>query len=180
MRTCYAATFRLALAAAALLAGPVSAASPEKPAGSVVDLTRPGTRNLGRPGDDRSGHLRQGVAGLMTGRAAGERQAGGQRFDPSAGVAASSVLPLGATLRVTNLGNGRIAIVQVQDLASRGSDRLLDLSPGAARALGLLGEARVQVAPLSVPQRDGTVRIGDGSGLSGQVATAAASARPEE
>ncbi len=181
MRTWCGHILGLALAAAAL-AAPARAASPEADgrAGSVVTLTRPGARIPGPPGDDHSGRLRQGTAGIMPDRPAGWRQAGGQRYDPAAAVAASSVLPLGATLRVINLSNGRVAMVQVQDVAARGSDRLLDLSPGAARAIGLAGEARVQVAPLAVPQRDGTVRIGEGSGLSGQVAASAVSPRPEE
>ena len=171
----------LALSAVAMtLPGLVNAAEASASGGSVVELTRPGVRNLGPRGDDHSGRVRQGMAGLMTGRLNGERQASGLRFDPSGGVAASSVLPLGTTVRVTNLENGRIAMVQVQDLAPRGSNRLLDLSPASARALGLRGEAKVQVAPLAVPQRDGTILMGDGSGLSGRMAAAAVSARPDE
>lgn len=179
MLTCSRAMLRLVLVGAALV-GPARAETPGQATGSVVELTRPGIRNLGLPGEDRSGRLLKGTAGVMTSRLRGERQAGGQRFDPSAGVAASSVLPLGATVRVTNLSNGRVAWVQVTDVAPRGSRHLVDLSPATARALGLQGEAEVQVAPLAVPQADGTVRMGDGTGLRGQVAAAAVSARPED
>ena len=117
----------------------------------------------------------------MTNRAPGERLAYGPPFDPAGAVAASSVLPLGTTLRVTNLENGQVTMVQVQDLGMAGSDRLLDLSPGIARTIGLnAGVVRVKVAPLAVPQPDGTVRLGEGTGLAGQIAANAVSDRPRD
>ena len=168
--------------AGALLAGPEArAAGPQAPeSGSVVELTRPSLRLSGPRGDDHSGKLRQGVAGVMN-RSPGERMANGERFDPEAAIAASSTLPLGTTLRVTNLENGRITMVQVQDLMPRGDDRLLDLSPSSARFISMVSAAtRVQVAPLAVPQPDGSIRLGEGTGLAGQRAAMAVSERPRD
>ncbi|UFN49593.1 septal ring lytic transglycosylase RlpA family protein [Roseomonas sp. OT10] len=156
------------------------AAGPQEPSGSVVELTRPGARLLGPQGNDRSGRLRQGEAGVMA-RTPGERMANGERFDPEAAIAASSTLPLGTTLRVTNLENGRVTMVQVQDLMPRGDDRLLDLSPGSARFIQMVSAGtRVQVAPLAVPQADGSFRLGEGTGLAGQRAAMAVSERPRD
>ncbi|UPG73209.1 septal ring lytic transglycosylase RlpA family protein [Roseomonas gilardii subsp. gilardii] len=164
----------------------VSAASPVAVAaasdGSVVELTRPTVRPpMGHPGEDRSGDLRQGTAGLITFRIAGEPMANGMPYDPSDYIAASSVLPLGSTLRVKNLENGRITMVQVRDVAPQGSDRLIDLSNQGARAIGLTtAGAAVQIAPLAVPQADGSIRLGAGTGLAGQRAAPSLSDRPRE
>ena len=151
-------------------------------AGSVVELTRPGIRPpMGNPGEDRTGELRQGTAGLITFRIAGEPMANGMPYDPSDYIAASSVLPLGSTLRVKNLENGRITMVQVRDVTPQGSDRLIDLSNQGARAIGLTtAGAAVQIAPLAVPQADGSIRLGAGTGLAGQRAAPALSDRPRE
>lgn len=176
----------LALGTLALPAPPgVFAASPVAVAandGSVVELTRPAVRPpMGHPGEDRSGELRQGTAGLITFRIAGEPMANGMPYDPSDYIAASSVLPLGSTLRVKNLENGRITMVQVRDVAPQGSDRLIDLSNQGARAIGLTtAGAAVQIAPLAVPQADGSIRLGAGTGLAGQRAAPALSDRPRE
>lgn len=102
-------------------------------------------------------------------------------YDPSDYIAASSVLPLGSTLRVKNLENGRITMVQVRDVTPQGSDRLIDLSNQGARAIGLTtAGAAVQIAPLAVPQADGSIRLGAGTGLAGQRAAPALSDRPRE
>jgi rare lipoprotein A len=63
--------------------------------------------------------------------------------------AAHSCLPLGTRIRVTVLETGRSMIVLVNDrLPTRG--RVVDLSMGAARALGIVsqGVAMVQLSPL--------------------------------
>jgi rare lipoprotein A len=168
----------LALGTAVLTDAPgVFAASPAALAGSdgsVVELTRPGIR-------PPMGELRQGTAGLITFRIAGEPMANGMPYDPSDYIAASSVLPLGSTLRVKNLENGRITMVQVRDVTPQGSDRLIDLSNQGARAIGLTtAGAAVQIAPLAVPQADGSIRLGAGTGLAGQRAAPALSDRPRE
>ena len=41
--------------------------------------------------------------------------ADGNRFDPNSNVAASKSLPFGTTAKVTNLKNGKSALVKVQD-----------------------------------------------------------------
>lgn len=73
--------------------------------------------------------------------------ASGERFRPMALTAAHRTLPLGSRLRVT-LGD-RSVVVRVNDRGPAAwTGRSLDLSRGAARALGFerAGEARVHVA----------------------------------
>ena len=74
----------------------------------------------------------------------------GTRFNPRDFSAASRVLPLPTCVQVTNLDNGLSALVLVNDRGPFVSGRLLDLSMGAAQALGVTrtGTARVRIVAL--------------------------------
>ena len=81
-------------------------------------------------------------------------------------VAASKTLPLGTKARVTNLENGKSAEVEIRDCGPYVAGRTVDLSPKTAKDLGITekGVAPVEVAPIRVPQADGTVAPGEGAG----------------
>ena len=119
---------------------------------------------------DQSGRRQRGQAAIVARELAGRRMADGGRFDPDDTVAASSTLPLGTTARVTNLRNGRTAMVRVRDSMAGTNGRILNVSPKVAEVLGVQrgGVFPVTVAPLAVPQADGGVRLGAGTGLAGQ------------
>src|SRR4029077_5054067 len=74
--------------------------------------------------------------------------ASGERFDPDKLTGAHRTLPLGSKVRVTNLLNGRSVLVTINDRGPYRGRREIDLSYGAARALGMLhrGLARVRIA----------------------------------
>jgi rare lipoprotein A len=80
----------------------------------------------------------------------GRRTASGERFDRHALTAASRSLPLGSRVRVTNLTNGWMVIVRVNDRGPVARGRVLDVSYAAARELGMIerGSARVRIEPL--------------------------------
>jgi rare lipoprotein A len=68
------------------------------------------------------------------------RTADGTRFDGSQMVAASLSLPLGSTVLVRNVQNGRIVQVRVADRGpAPWTGRVLDLSRAAAAKLGMIG-----------------------------------------
>ena len=73
--------------------------------------------------------------------------ASGEIFDRTRYTAAHRSLPLGTRLRVTNLENGRVVRVRVNDRGPYVAGRVLDLSQEAARDLGMVeqGLARVQL-----------------------------------
>ena len=71
------------------------------------------------------------------GNESGHRTASGQRFNQEAMTAAHRSLPFGTKLRVTH--GGRSVIVTVNDRGPFVRGRVLDLSTGAARAIGLIG-----------------------------------------
>ncbi len=62
--------------------------------------------------------------------------ADGTTFDQNALTAAHRTLPLGTTVRVTNLTNGQQVLVRITDRGPFAPDRILDLSKGAAEAIG--------------------------------------------
>ena len=73
--------------------------------------------------------------------------ASGERFDPVKLTGAHRTLPLGSRVRVTNLVNGRSVLVTINDRGPYCGRRDIDLSYGAARALGMLrrGVTRVRI-----------------------------------
>jgi rare lipoprotein A len=82
------------------------------------------------------GHSFSGMASYY-GNESGSRTASGQRFNQSAMTCAHRSLPFGTRLRVTH--GGRSVVVTVNDRGPFVRGRVLDLSTGAARAVGLTG-----------------------------------------
>jgi peptidoglycan lytic transglycosylase len=82
------------------------------------------------------GHSFSGMASYY-GNESGSRTASGQRFNQNALTAAHRSLPFGTKLRVTH--GGQSVIVTVNDRGPFVRGRVLDLSTGAARAIGLTG-----------------------------------------
>lgn len=66
-----------------------------------------------------------------------QRLACGGRLNVSAMTAAHRSLPCGTKVRVTNKRNGKSAIVTIRDRGPFVGNRLLDLSPAAASAIGM-------------------------------------------
>jgi rare lipoprotein A len=75
----------------------------------------------------------------------GKTTASGERMNPSVMTAAHKLLPFGTRVRVTNLVNGRSATVRINDRGPFVKGRCIDLSYGAAKAIGMGGTARVRV-----------------------------------
>jgi rare lipoprotein A len=112
---------------------------------------------------DRSGHTRRGKASFYAHKFAGRKMADGTIMEPQGDNAASKTLPLGTTARVTNLENGRSAVVTIRDRGPYIQGRIVDLSPSTAKAIGIEkknGVAKVEVAPIVVPLPDGHVKLG--------------------
>ena len=82
------------------------------------------------------GHCFSGMASFY-GNESGSKTASGQRFNQNAMTAAHRSLPFGTKLRVTH--GGRSVVVTINDRGPFIRGRVLDLSTGAARAVGLTG-----------------------------------------
>ena len=68
---------------------------------------------------------------------AGRPTASGEVYDPNELTAASKTLPLGSTVEVTNLSNGRSVRVRINDRGPYVKGRSIDLSKRAAEEIGL-------------------------------------------
>ncbi|MDC7681793.1 septal ring lytic transglycosylase RlpA family protein [Asticcacaulis sp. BYS171W] len=81
------------------------------------------------------------------GAESGNMTANGERFDPNAISAAHKTWPLPSVVEVTNLDNGRTIRLRLNDRGPFVDNRLIDLSKGAAKALGVYetGTARVKL-----------------------------------
>jgi rare lipoprotein A len=77
----------------------------------------------------------------------GQATANGETYDLYGMTAAHKTLPLPSYVRVTNLENGKSAILRVNDRGPFYSDRIIDLSFAAAKKLGYAesGTSRVKV-----------------------------------
>ncbi len=78
-----------------------------------------------------------GTASWYGGDFQGKETASGEPYDMYELTAAHPTLPLGSHVRVTNLRNGRNVIVRINDRGPVVPGRIIDLSYGAARVLGV-------------------------------------------
>ncbi|MBD2339585.1 septal ring lytic transglycosylase RlpA family protein [Calothrix sp. FACHB-156] len=88
-----------------------------------------------------------GIASWYGYDGSGSRTASGKRFHPEGMTAAHRSLPFGTRVRVTNTRNGRSVVVSITDRGPYIRGRIIDLSAGAARILGMMGSG---VAPVKI------------------------------
>lgn len=69
----------------------------------------------------------------------GRATASGEEYDMFQLTAAHKTLPLGTYVKVTNLRNGKWAVLKVNDRGPYVGDRILDVSYGAAQVLNFRG-----------------------------------------
>lgn len=115
----------------------VNAVEVPPPKFEVTDPTKISTKNA----------YQVGRASYYGKRFHGRRTAKGDVFDLSQMTAAHRVLPLGTVIKVTNLENGRIVEVEVNDRGPFSRRRVLDVSLEAARRLDMVrkGSAKVMI-----------------------------------
>ena len=75
----------------------------------------------------------------------GKLTASGEVFDENQFTAAHKTLPLGSRVRVTNLENGNIVDVAINDRGPFVAGRIIDLSKAAAKTLGIIHEGIAKV-----------------------------------
>jgi rare lipoprotein A len=89
-----------------------------------------------------------GSTGIASYYSSGTRTASGARFNPGGMTAAHRSLPFGTRVLVTHVATGRSVTVTINDRGPFIKGRIIDLSRGAASALGITGSglARVSVS----------------------------------
>lgn len=125
---------------------------PAHPRGTARAALRHPAEKAGKAGTSQTGK-----ASFYSHRLSGRKMAGGERMNPSSNNAASKTLPLGTRARVTNLHNGKSALVVIKDHGPHVRGRIIDLSPATARLLGASkqGVISVRVTPLDAPRASG-------------------------
>jgi rare lipoprotein A len=89
----------------------------------------------------------KGIASFYGYDGSGNQTASGERFNPEGMTAAHRSLPLGTQVRVTNTRNGRSVVLRINDRGPYIKGRIIDVSAGAARLLGMIGSG---VAPVHI------------------------------
>ncbi|NEQ51714.1 MAG: septal ring lytic transglycosylase RlpA family protein [Leptolyngbya sp. SIO3F4] len=113
----------------------------------------PVTEVVGRPApSQRVAAVRSSYSGMASWYGPGfhgRMSASGEAFNQYAMTAAHRTLPFGTQVRVTNLNNGRHVVVRINDRGPYSHGRIIDLSAGAASAIGLqaagVGPVQVEV-----------------------------------
>jgi rare lipoprotein A len=105
------------------------------------------------PRTDLMEYKETGIASWYGHKFHGHLTSNGEVYNVFAMSAAHKTLPLPSYVRVTNLDNGKSAIVRVNDRGPFHQDRVIDLSYSAAYKIGMMGRgtARVQVELLASP-----------------------------
>jgi rare lipoprotein A len=112
----------------------------------VVSAAKPEHDNLAvRVARKLGDKIARAFAGRASFYSSGARVASGDIFIPEALTAAHKTLPFGTRLRVTDAKTGRSVVVIVNDRGPFIGDRVLDLSLGAARVLGMTSRGVIQV-----------------------------------
>jgi rare lipoprotein A len=113
--------------------------------GSGAGLAR---EQVSRATREHANHVQetQGASnGLASSYGEGSQTASGERFDVNELTAAHRTLPFGTRVRVTNHSNGRSVVVTINDRGPFVSGRIIDVTPAAARAIGMSGLAPVTI-----------------------------------
>lgn len=91
------------------------------------------------------GGVETGLAAVYNDKLNGRKTANGQRYNRNLLTAAHKTLPFGTNVRVTNVKNKKSVVLRINDRGPFQQGRILDISPRAAKALGIhrLGMAEV-------------------------------------
>jgi len=104
------------------------------------------------------GYVESGIASWYGRDFHGRSTSNGERYDMHDITAAHKLLPMHTMLLVENRDNGKKVVVRVNDRGPFVKGRIIDLSYGAAKKLGLVdsGTARVTITALGEVQKKNT------------------------
>ncbi|HEX4501427.1 MAG TPA: endolytic peptidoglycan transglycosylase RlpA [Scandinavium sp.] len=105
---------------------------------------------------DPSNFSQTGLAAIYDAEPGSNLTASGEAFDPMQLTAAHPTLPVPSYARITNMANGRMLIVRINDRGPYGNDRVISLSRAAADRLNTSNNTKVKIDPIIVAQ-DGTM-----------------------
>ena len=111
-------------------------------------VTSPGTapsRTTTTPSSGKALLTVEGIASFYSYDFDKKKTASGEIFNKDALTAAHREFPFGTVLRVTNLSNGNTVVVTVNDRGPVNKARIIDLSEGAAKEIGMIQDGTTKV-----------------------------------
>ncbi|EMF5975102.1 endolytic peptidoglycan transglycosylase RlpA [Salmonella enterica subsp. enterica serovar Oranienburg] len=99
---------------------------------------------------DPSRFSQAGLAAIYDAEPGSNLTASGEMFDPMQLTAAHLTLPIPSYARITNLANGRMIVVRINDRGPYGTDRVISLSRAAADRLNTSNNTKVRIDPIIV------------------------------
>jgi rare lipoprotein A len=132
---------------APLAAGPLLVAL----AAGCAHNPRPKAYAFPPPETPAVGTVVEGIASWYGPDYHGKRTSSGERYDQDGLTAAHAYWAFGTRVRVTLLSTGRSVVVRINDRFPSHKGRAIDLSRGAAKAIGLIGPGTGQVRLEVVP-----------------------------
>ncbi|ENU2188693.1 endolytic peptidoglycan transglycosylase RlpA [Salmonella enterica] len=99
---------------------------------------------------DPSRFSQAGLAAIYDAEPGSNLTASGEMFDPMQLTAAHPTLPIPSYARITNLSNGRMIVVRINDRGPYGTDRVISLSRAAADRLNTSNNTKVRIDPIIV------------------------------
>jgi rare lipoprotein A len=105
---------------------------------------------------DPSRFSQSGLAAIYDAEPGSNLTASGEPFDPMQLTAAHPTLPIPSYARITNLANGRMIVVRINDRGPYGNGRVISLSRAAADRLNTSNNTKVRIDPIIVAQ-DGSL-----------------------
>lgn len=99
---------------------------------------------------DPSRFSQAGLADIYDAEPGSNLTASGEMFDPMQLTAAHPTLPIPSYARITNLANGRMIVVRINDRGPYGTDRVISLSRAAADRLNTSNNTKVRIDPIIV------------------------------
>ncbi|EHS2065239.1 endolytic peptidoglycan transglycosylase RlpA [Salmonella enterica] len=99
---------------------------------------------------DPSRFSQAGLAAIYDAEPGSNLTASGEMFDPMQLTAAHPTLPIPSYARITNLANGRMIVVRINDRGPYGTDRIISLSRAAADRLNTSNNTKVRIDPIIV------------------------------
>jgi rare lipoprotein A len=108
-----------------------------------------------QPLPSAEGFVEEGVASWYGQDFHGRKTSNGETYDMHALTAAHKTLPMNVFLKVTNLANGRSAVVRINDRGPFVKSRIIDLSYAAANELGVVGPGTAPVRIEALGYREG-------------------------
>jgi rare lipoprotein A len=152
-----------------------SAVEPSKGESSEAATKAPASAANGAPAKKRdnatpnpalSAYTEEGIASWYGVPFNGRRASNGEIYDMNKMTAAHRTLPFDTVVRVTNLSNGKSAVVRITDRGPFVDNRIIDLSMAAAREIDSIGPGvvpvRLEIISAGVDPGSGffTVQIG--------------------